>query len=201
MDTRGTYHLTNNPDIYEPARNNNFEFLVTGIDSLLKAGVDEATARETDYIKNGQEALRVAVESSSVPHFELGVIEVKRGNNTAKYAGLPTFSSGSLTLKDYISVDSGYSNPKDVMMAWQALAYNVRTEKVSRASVYKKTCTLTEYSPDYEIVRQWTLEGCWCSAVSEDAFTTESEGQRKFTATIVYDRAYPVSNVEVNPAD
>jgi len=196
-DTYGTYHLTNNPDIYEPARNNTFEFQVTNVDSLLKAGVDEATARETDYIKNGQEALRVAVESSSVPHFQLGVIEVKRGNNTAKFAGLPTFQSGSLTLKDYISVDSGYSNPKDVMMAWQALAYNVRTEKVSRASVYKRTCFLVEYSPDYVIVRKWKLEGCWCSEISEDAFTTESEGQRKFTATIVFDRAYPVSESTV----
>ena len=200
-DTRGTYHLTNNPDIYEPARNNNFEFLVTGIDNLLRAGVDAETARETDYIKNGQEALRVAVESSSVPHFSLGVIEVKRGNNTAKYAGLPTFQSGSLTLKDYISVNSGYSNPKDVMLAWQALAYNVRSEKISRASVYKKTCTLTEYSPDYEVVRQWTLEGCWCSEVSEDNFSTENEGQRRFTATIVFDRAYPIVPEEVSAAN
>lgn len=196
-DNRGTYHLTDNPDIYEPARNNNFEFLVTNVDNLLKAGVDESTARETDYIKNGQEALRVAVESSSVPHFALGVIEVKRGNNTAKFAGLPTFQSGSLTLKDYISVNSGYSNPKDVMMAWQALAYNVRNEKISRASVYKRTCFLVEYSPDYEVVRKWQLDGCWCSEVSEDSFTTESEGQRKFTATIVFDKAYPIASDEV----
>ena len=200
-ENRGTYHLTNNPDIYEPARNNNFEFLITNVDNLLRAGVDSATASDSDYIKNGQEALRVAVESSSVPHFALGVIEVKRGNNIAKYAGLPTFNATSLTLKDYISVNSGYSNPKDVMLAWQALAYNVRSEKISRASVYKRTCTLTEYSPDYEVVRQWTLEGCWCSEVSEDPFSTESEGQRKFTATIVFDRAYPIVSEEVNPAN
>ena len=199
-DNRGTYHLTDNPDIYEPARNNNFEFRVTGLGDLLKAGVDKAIVRDSDYIKNGQEVLRVAVESSSVPHFELSVIEVKRGNNTAKFVGLPTFASGSLTLKDYISIDSGYSNPKDVMMAWQALAYDVRSEKVSRASVYKKTCTLVEYSPDYEVVREWTLEGCWCRVVSEDPYTTESEGQRKFTAEIVYDRAYPVSSGVVQAA-
>ena len=201
-DTRGTYHLTSNPDIYEPARNNNFEFLVNGIDSILKAGVAGTLVSDSDYIKNGGEVLRVAVEASSVPNFELGTIEVKRGNNTAKFAGLPTFASGSLTVKDYISADSGYSNPKDVMLAWQALAYNVRTEKISRASVYKKNCTLTEYAPDNEtIVRQWTLEGCWCSAVSEDNFSTESEGQRRFTATIIYDRAYPVSTKTVSAAE
>ena len=117
---------------------------------------------------------------------------MKRGNNVAKFAGLPTFNSHSLTVKDYISINSGYSNPKDVLMAWQALAYDVRSEKIRRASNYKRTCTLTEYSPDYEIVRQWTLEGCWCKEVSEDNFTSENEGQRKITATIEFDKAYPV---------
>ena len=200
-DTRGTFHLTNNPDIYEPARNNNFEFLVTGIEDFVKAGVDSATIKDSDYIKNGQEILRCAVESSSVPHFALGIIEVKRGNNTAKFAGLPTFQSGSLVVKDYVSINSGYSNPKDVMMAWQARAYDVRSEKIARASAYKRTCTLTEYSSDYQVIRQWKLEGCWCSEVSEDPFTSENEGQRKFTATIVYDRAYPVAEAIVNPAN
>ena len=190
-DNRGTYHITDNNDIYEPARNNNFEFQITGIDGILKAGTDVSSIQANDYIKNGEEVVRVAVEASSVPHVSLGVIEVKRGNNTAKFAGLPTFANGTLTLKDYISIDSGYSNPKDVLMAWQALAYDVRTEKISRAKNYKKTCYLTEYSPDWEIVREWTLEGCWVSEVSEEAFTTESEGKRTFTATIVYDKAYP----------
>lgn len=202
-DNRGTYHLTNNPDIYEPARNNNFEFQMPFFanDVLLKAGIDTGTAPQSDdYIKNAQEVIRVAVESSSVPHFTLGTIEVKRGNNTAKFAGLPAFASSSLVVKDYISVDSGYSNPKDVMMAWQALAYDVRSEKIHRASNYKRTCTLVEYSPDYEIVRKWTLEGCWVSEVSEDPFTSENEGQRKFTATIVYDRAYPVNTKVVSAA-
>lgn len=196
-DNRGTYHITDNNDIYEPARNNNFEFLIPNLDGILKAGTDESHVQENDYVKNGQEVVRVAVESSSVPHFSLGIIEVKRGNNTAKFAGLPTFSNGSLTVKDYISINAGYSNPKDVLLAWQALAYNVRTEKISRAANYKKTCTLTEYSPDWEIVRQWTLEGCWVSEISEDAFTTESEGKRTFTATIVYDKAYPVRETAV----
>lgn len=193
VDNRGTYHITDYPDIYEPARNNNFEFLIPeefkNDKTILKSGLEKSIS-DNDYIKNGQEVVRVAVESSSVPHFKLGIIEVKRGNNTAKFAGLPTFDSGSLVVKDFISVNAYYSNPKDVLMAWQALAYNVKSEKISRASVYKKTCKLVEYSPDWNIVRQWTLEGCWVSEISEDAFTTESEGKRTFTATIVYDKAY-----------
>lgn len=192
-DNKGTYHITDNNDIYEPARNNNFEFIVAGIDGILKAGTDQSVINENDYIKNGQEVLRVAVESASVPNFQLGTIEVKRGNTTAKFAGVPTFSSGSLVVKDYISIDSGYSNPKDILLAWQALAYDVRTEQVHRAKNYKRTGTLIEWDPAYKtIVRKWTIEGAWVSEVSEDAFSTENEGQRKITATIVYDKAYPV---------
>jgi hypothetical protein len=192
-DNKGTYHITDNNDIYEPARNNNFEFLVSNLDGILKAGTDESAIQDEDYIRNGEEVLRVSVESSSVPNFQLGVIDVKRGNNTAHFAGLPTFPSGSLTVKDFISINSGYSNPKDVMLAWQSLAYNVKTEQIHRASNYKKTCSLIEWTPDYkQVVRKWTLEGCWVSEVSEDNFSTESEGKRVFTATVVYDKAYPV---------
>ena len=36
---------------------------------------------------------------------------------------------------------------------------------------YKKDCMLVEYSPDYEeILRTWTLKGCWVSAISESEF-------------------------------
>ena len=183
------YHIADNNDIYEPARNNTFEFSVE-LGGILKAGIF-VTSSENDYLKgNAGEVLRVAVEASSVPHYELGTIEIRKGNDRSKYADVPTFPSGTLVLKDYISNDSGYDNPKDIIMAWQALAYDVRTGKINRASVYKRDCTLTEYSPDWKIVRKWIIKGCWVSAVSEDNFSTESNGNRTFTATIVYDRAY-----------
>ena len=54
---------------------------------------------------------------------------------------------------------------------------------------YKKTCTLIEYTQDFEQIRSWTLYGCWISALSEDAFDKESDGKRQITATIEYDRA------------
>ena len=186
MASFGTYHLADNPQLYEPARSNNFEFIVTDIDDLIYAGVDRDTATEKDHIKNGQEVLRVSVLSSSVPHFTLSKIEVKRGNNTVKFAGVPTFDDGQLVVNDYMG-----ARTKSVLLAWQALAYDVRTEKVSRATAYKKDCTLVEMSPDDEVLRTWTLKGCWVSALSEDAFSGETNDKRTVTATIVYDRAIP----------
>ena len=187
MASFGTYHLADNPQLYEPSRSNNFEFIVTDIDNLIYAGVDKATATEQDYITNGQEVLRVSVLSSSVPHFTLSKIEIKRGNNTIKYAGTPTFDDGTLVLNDYIG-----ARTKDILLAWQALAYDVTTEKVNRATAYKKDCTLVEYSPDYdEVIRTWTLKGCWISGLSEGEFSNENNEKRQVTATIVYDKAIP----------
>ena len=184
---KGTYHLADNPSLYEPARTNNFEFLVTDIDDLLYAGVDRNTASEKDHIKNGQETLRISVLSSSVPHFNLSVIDVKRGNNTMHVAGVPTFGNQTLVLNDFMGAKT-----KDVLLAWQALAYDVRTEKVQRASKYKKDCTLIEYSPDYEeVIRYWDIKGCWISELSEDEFSNETNDKKKVTATIVYDKAIP----------
>ena len=134
-ENMGTYHLASNPALYEPARTNNFEFLVMDIDSLLRAGVKEELATESDYITNGQEVLRCSVLSSSVPHFTMSSIDVKRGNNTMHFAGTPTFDNHNLVLNDYMG-----ARTKSVLLAWQALAYDVRTERVNRATVYKKTC-------------------------------------------------------------
>jgi len=182
------WHLADNPKLYEPARNNNFEFVVTGIDTLLKAGLDDAVAHSANsFIKNAQETIRLSVVSSSVPHFSLGKIEVKRGNDTIKFAGTPTFSDLPLVLNDYMGAKT-----KDALLAWQALAYNVRNGYINKATVYKKDCRLLEYSPDYqEVLREWVIEGAWVQEVSEDPFSNENEGKRTVNVTVVYDRAYP----------
>ena len=74
VENIGTYHLAQHPELYEPARTNNFEFEVVGLpEKLLYAGVEETDQVDDDkkYIKNAQEVLRISVLSSSVPHFKL----------------------------------------------------------------------------------------------------------------------------------
>lgn len=182
---RSAGHLASDNTLYEPARSNNFEFVVMDIDDLLDAGVQEEFASDEDYIKNGQDVIRVSVISSSVPHFDLSTIEIKRGNSTVKFAGNPTFSDGELKLNDFVG-----ARTKDALMAWQALAYDVNTEKIFSASRYKKDCWLYEYTPDYDkVIRTWELKGCWISKVSEDAFSNENNTKREITATVVYDKA------------
>lgn len=177
----GAYHLAANPDLYEVARSNNFEFVVTGIDSLLAAGKVEGVA---ETIVNGQEIIRLSVIESSLPTFTQDVIEIRRGNSVMKAAGLPKFEAGTLKVHDFVGVDT-----KSVLMAWQNLSYNVATEKIGKMSEYKKDCWLMEYTPNGELIRQWELKGCWINGITMPNYNQESGDKRDITANIVYDYA------------
>lgn len=178
----GTYHLAANTNLFEVQRTNNFEFIVTDIDGITRAGMIGGEAQST--FPNAQEIIRLSVSSSAVPHFEQSVIEVKRGNSTMKFAGTPTFASGDIKVVDYIGASA-----KEVLMAWQNLSYNVVTDKVGLASDYKKDCYLVEYTPDYQKVRQFKLHGCWISNLQEEEYNHESNEKKLVTCTITYDRA------------
>ena len=180
----GTYHLGENPQLYSPQRANNYEFIVTNIDNIVRPG---ATGSETyGTFRNAQEVLRVSVSNAFVPHFTQETVEVKRGNSTIKFAGVPTFGAGSLQFHDFIG-----ANTKEILMAWQHLSYNVYTEKVGSLDVtnYKKDAFLIEMTPDNRKVRRWRLHGCWISELSEGAYDNYSGDKKFIDCTIQYDWA------------
>ena len=180
----GSYEIANNPNIYEIQRTNNYELIITGIDGIRKAGFLDTDNSPNAIIANGQEVIRMATNSTFVPSFEQGTITVNRGNTQVKYAGVPTFGAGTVSLYDYIGADV-----VGVLDAWRNLSYNVRTEKVGLASDYKKLCYLVAYSPDYQQVRRWKLHGCWISNLQYDDFNSTTNNVVNVRATIQYDRA------------
>lgn len=185
----GTYHLSDNPQLFEIQRNNNYIFTVpllsTETDPLLRAG---AIGTESNAeLKNANELFRLSVNSAFIPHFTQEVVEIKRGNSTLKYAGVPTFSEGTLQFHDFIGADV-----KSILMAWQNLSYNVYTEKVGslQRTNYKRDAFLIEYPPDYAApTRTWKLHGCWIQGLQEDPYTNDNGDKHMITATIQYDRA------------
>lgn len=181
-------HISTNLANYEAARSSFFSLIVDDIDNIIKAsftGSNQSDAAESDKIAQAQEILKLNVVKAKVPHFELGELEYRRGNDVVKFAGLPTFQSGDIVVDDVVGMDT-----KSILMAWQGLAYNVHTRKGGRMKDYKKTCTLVEYTQDFEQIRSWTLYGCWVKTLSESDFDKENTGdKRQITATIVYDRA------------
>lgn len=179
----GSYHLADNPELYEIQRDNNFEFIVTGIDNIMRVGAEPGD--ESPTIENASQTLRFSVVTSSIPMFTQEVLTIRRGNSVMKFAGAPTFNDGTLAVNDFIGADT-----KSTLMAWQNLSYNVKTERVGNMKDYKKTCYLCEYTPDYKLVRTWKMLGCWVSGLSEGDFNMESGGKKTITATISFDKAF-----------
>lgn len=191
-----TYHLAENPQLYEPSRNNAFQFVITGIDQLLRAGISGDVATDKDYIQGPQDVIRLSVAEGFAPNFEVGVIDVRRGNSVMHFANVPNFNSGSIRCNDYVG-----ARVKDTLLAWQALVYDVADDVVNLAHVYKHDCKLIEYMPDYsKVLRTWTLKGCWVTGLSEGNFSHEDHDKRLIDVSFVYDRAYPdIPNDEEPP--
>ncbi len=180
--SEGTYQS------WEAARTGFFALIVPEdkLNAFTKASKEKENGELlTDYGIQPAESLKLNVLTADVPHFSLNVLEYKRGNDVVKFAGTPTFEAGTVKVDDVIG-----QHTKDILMAWQAKAYDVHTGKGGRMKDYKIDCTLVEYTQDYAPVREWKLLGCWISALSEDSFDKENDGKRAISATIQYDRAY-----------
>ena len=180
-------HISTNLANYEAARSGFFSLLVHDINGIVKAsfgGADPREAGDNDKIARAEEILKLNVVKAPVPHFSLEKLSYRRGNDVVNFAGVPSFKDGSITVDDVVGMDT-----KSILMAWQALAYNVHTRKGGRMKDYKKDCTLIEYTQDFEQVRSWTLYGCWIQDIQEGDFDKEQDGKRQLTASIVYDRA------------
>lgn len=179
-------HISTNLADYEAARTGFFSLIVDSIDNIISAAYsgEAANATEGDKIARAQETLKLNVVKAPVPHFSLKKESYRRGNDVVNFAGVPEFKDGSITVDDVVGMDT-----KSILMAWQALAYNVHTRKGGRMKDYKKNCTLIEYTQDFEQIRSWTLYGCWIQDLQEGDFDKENDGKRQITASIVYDRA------------
>lgn len=190
----GAYHLASSPELYEVQRDNNFMFEISLTTNtygdevkLRRAGTLDTDRDQVKYFANPDEIIRVSVNKASVPTYSQDPIEVNRGNTSIKYAGKIKFSDNiPIQLYDFIGAEV-----KDILVAWQSLSGNPYTEKVGHASDYKKEAFLTEYTPDYQIVRRWHLYGCWLSSLSFGDYKYEGGADVvQVNANVTYDKAY-----------
>ena len=197
----GTYHISSSLQNYEVSRSNFFTVLFDDLDDLLYTEFSYTGENAANqYVtrtggRSGQEVIKLSVNTMFVPHFSNNPIEVRRGNSSVKFADVPTWQAGALTAQDFVGLQT-----KDVLMAWQALVYDVNSDTQGRAGDwvdadgvahkgYKRHCTLVEYTPDFEQVRYWDLIGCWPSNISEANFEVAGTGGRELTFQLEFDRA------------
>ena len=181
----GAYHMIGD-DSYEPQRNNNFEIHIYGLSNLVY--VDAQTGPTED---EAQDCLTLSAVSVGALNQEVGVIEVPYGNTKTKFAGLPSVGNSDIVYTDYIG-----KNTERIINAWHALVFNPNTEKIGRASEYKKPALLIETAPDGSNSRVWNLKGCWPSSVNYGAYDYNGGAVRQITMTLTYDIMIPLDNTD-----
>ena len=134
--------------------------------------------------EDAAEILRLNVTKTSVPQFSVETAEYRRGNDVVKFATVPTWESGTLEVDDIVGV-----NTKDILISWLYLAYNPHTRMGGRMKDYKKTAILQEYTQDYELVREWEIQGIFIKKVTDSEFDRENDSKRKVSVEFEYDRA------------
>ena len=188
MESLTAQHISSNLANYEAARNAFFTLIVDDLSNLVSPDFtgDSSTASDGDRIPErvAQEVLKLNVIKCPVPHFSLKTEEYRRGNEVVKFATTPEWDSGTIVVDDIVGQDT-----KSLLQSWFYLGYNPNTRKGGRMKDYKKRCTLCEYTQDYELIRTWTLEGCFITKLEEDDFDRENDGKRQIRATLSYDRA------------
>lgn len=181
LNKLGAYHMIGDDD-YEPQRNNNFEVHIYGLEGLLTIDKGIKISQST-----AEESLTLSTVSVGQINTNVGIITVPYGNTKVKFAGLPEISTTDIVFNDYIG-----KSTERIIAAWHGLVFNPKTEKIGRASIYKKPGILVETAPDGTHARMWQLKGCWPSNVQYGGYDYNGGATRQITMTLSYDIAIPL---------
>ena len=175
------YHLAVAPDTFETQKSNAGKFIVMGLDNLT----DPVTGK---LIPNASDILKQSIFSFEAPSFSQQPLEVRLGNTSVKTAGTPSFKDTNINLHDFVGLDT-----YNVLYAWQALSFNIKTGRVGLVSDYKKTAYMIEYTTDFsKVIRVWKLYGVWVTSLAKDGFNVSSNADEvKINCSLSYDWAEP----------
>lgn len=178
--TLGAQHMVGK-DLYEPQRTNNFEIQFPELENLKNLQSDGTYGRT---FNNAGNKITLSVKSVGSLNQSVDSMAVHYGNNAIKYAGKPTLNSISISVNDFIGIET-----ERILESWSSLVYNKYTQTVGRASSYKKDAYLLEYAPDGTNVKVWKLEGCWPGSITYGGFDQQG-GQREISFDLNVDFAY-----------
>ena len=134
------------------------------------------------FIESGLEFL---VVSFPLPKETTDYFKANYWNDSVNLPGKTSFETSQLVLRDAINYDT-----EKAFMKWRLRVYNPKTGKVGYAEDFKCEASVKEYSPSGDVIREWTLVGCWPSAVEYGELTYEDAGEKQLSVTIMYDKAY-----------
>jgi hypothetical protein len=139
----------------------------------------------TEYGLDGNN-ITLAVDNFSGISNSNDEVELYFMNERRYVAGQAQFDAGTLTVKDFVDVETHRT-----LASWRNRVYDPGTGKVGWAAQYKKDANLVMVAPDGEGDRWWTLVGCWPQQVNYGAFDYNGSDPVRMECTLRYDLAFP----------
>lgn len=159
----GAYFMHNGSIDYEPQRTNNFII---------------------EFPNAGLSTLKFAVKSVDGLGINISPIKVTYGNNSINYAGKPEYNDLSITIRDFIGLDT-----EQELMTWHNKVYDPKSQAIGFAAQYKQSGILREFAPNGTVLRGWNLYGCFPSNITLGNFSYDDNSIREINATFLVDYA------------
>lgn len=139
--------------------------------------------------------ISLLVTSFTLPKETTDTFKANYWNDSVNLPARTSFESSSLVIKDAINYDT-----EKQFQRWRLRVYNPKTGKVGYAEDFKCNAVVKEFSPSGDIIREWTLIGCWPSSVEYGDVSYDEAGEKTINATIMYDKGYRSDIDEYAPA-
>lgn len=159
-------HIAAQLGFFEPQRQNN---------SLL---------RVNDLV--GGFILTLSLESFPMPKIAINPVEAVYMNTKSKFAGVINIEDMSVIVRDFVDVTTAL-----VLWDWLMQVHDFVTGRNGMARWYKKSGTVTSYSPGGAFDRELHIYGMWPNNFDPGDNDMSSDEIRKITMTISVDNVIP----------
>lgn len=143
------------------------------------------------------EALAFVAHTCNAPTLTFdGGPEIKRMNETYKFAGNPTWNDITCNFYDFIrNSSSGEEGAGDILYKWASMIYNPLTGQEGYKTQYGTSATLAQIDPAGNIIRAWNMFGIWPSSINfGDGLDYGSGEGCEISAVFKYDLAIKVTD-------
>jgi hypothetical protein len=126
--------------------------------------------------------LDLVIQQAFLPKVSLNVLELRRGNDALKFAGVASWEGGQITILDTLQ-----RTELDAVLAWFKQTYNWKTREIGIASEYKKAGYISEFAADGRYMRKWPISGMWISNIDPGSLDAAQGEFKQITFTIQID--------------
>lgn len=168
------WELGNNPNLYNPQLNRNFDLVIMGLDELT----NPLTGTPWD---NGQASITISCQALTEPDASSGSVSHVYQNSEFKFSnGRTTFGDITCTIRDLVGVDA-YGIMRELLRR----ATNAETGEAGQPDDYMFTCYVIDRKASTKMInRIRKYSYCFVSAVGGRSHTRDDDAISTFSVTI-----------------